>query len=112
MGRAIALEWARAKREIQRAAAAPSAWPHSSPRDSRRLARVDQRDNISHLPKPIRDPGSHRWSDAKALVDANDVVPDEVERQRVAVIVDPPHQAWTPNEAGYSLDPFLTRAAL
>ncbi len=50
---------------------------------------VNQGHDPLHIPQGIGDASGHRRGDAKALVNANEVLPDEVEHRRVAVVVDP-----------------------
>ena len=50
---------------------------------NRLCPRVHQHHDILHIPQPIADPGRHCRRDFERLVDADEVVPDEVERQDV-----------------------------
>src|SRR4051812_28715718 len=54
--------------------------------EPRHLQVIDQPDDIFHRPQPIRHASGHRGSDAKRLMDADEVVEHEVERQRVVVV--------------------------
>jgi hypothetical protein len=51
------------------------------------LAVMQQRDDIRDIPQPIRDASGHRRSNAKRLVNANEVVVLEVQRDRCDVIL-------------------------
>ena len=52
------------------------------------LARVDKRHDILHRPKPIRDARRHSRRHAQGLMPTNEIVEHEIERQRVAVVLD------------------------
>ena len=54
-----------------------------------RIAPFDKRNDILHRPQPIGDASGHRWAHPKRLVDADKIVKHEIERQLVAVILDP-----------------------
>ena len=52
------------------------------------LVLLDQPNHILHRPKPRFDPRRHRWARPQRLVNADEVVEHEIERQRAAVVVD------------------------
>ena len=43
---------------------------------------LDQPCNPFHVAERVANASCHRWRDAKALVDAAEVIPDELQRQR------------------------------
>ena len=44
--------------------------------------------NLIHRPQPVFDPRRHRRRHPKRLVDADEVVPDGIERDHVSVVFD------------------------
>jgi hypothetical protein len=50
-------------------------------------ARINPFRNLFHAPKLVRDPGCHSGRHFQALVDADEVIERELERQRIKVIV-------------------------
>ena len=53
----------------------------------RRIAGVQQRHHVLHAPQFVRDAGRHGGRDAQALVDADKVVEQKVERLGVVVVL-------------------------
>jgi hypothetical protein len=51
----------------------------------RRIGCVHRLNDFIEGPKAIRDPGLHRWRDTKRLVNADEVVPNEVYGERMEV---------------------------
>jgi hypothetical protein len=55
---------------------------------ARRVGYVDHGNNIFHIVNAVGDASANGWRYAKRLVNAAEVVPKEIERQRVAMILE------------------------
>ena len=47
-----------------------------------------KRHDVGNLPKPISHTSSHRWSDAKRLMDADEIIIRHVKRDCIGMVLD------------------------